>query len=277
MRKTIRVATYNVLHSYNPAQIATNIKQMADSGVDVFALQEVLKDEGKEFILDVILKKLGETWKAEYSLIPVYSWRTWGTAILYNSKKIKLLEARKIDMKKMDRLSILNSVLSRVIMGGKGKVYPRTFINAKLSFDAHVFYFSSIHPEFFSDTAWRLRELYNFLNKKIKTKEDDAEIIAGDFNTVDLLNTHLERKLIQKVLGNGYTEASAAIPWSVDIMNVSEKFATPMFLLLKKFLFFHVYRKFDYIWIKNLKLVEARSLKLPGSDHLPIIAELEFK
>lgn len=273
---TFKAGTYNILHSYNPSKIAENLKLMAGEGVDIFALQEVVMEEGKPFIGEVILKSLGSKWRIIDSLCDVVPGRKWGTAIVYNSSRFKLLSSKSILPKKMEHLSPVQFLLSVIIMGGKGIVYPRSFINAKLSIDNKILYFSSIHPDFFASSGYRINQLKFFLVEKFKTKQNEYEVICGDFNNIDLLGTKKEVAQIKNTLGEDFVDATDEIPWSVNIFNVSENHATPLFIMLKKIFPFKLHKKIDYIWTKNIEVLSSKSFDLTGSDHLPLVTYLRL-
>ncbi len=275
MSKELKVATYNVLHSYNIQKIASNLQKLASEGVNIFALQEVVKEEGSAFIGDELIKALGKNWKIELALCDVKTGLRWGTAIVYNSEKLKLISKKAIPMEKMKHLTLYQFLLSTLIMGGKGVVYPRIFISAKFEYNNKTFLFSSVHPEFFANTSYRIGQLEHFFAERLKARDADYEIICGDFNNIDIFNHKKEYSLIQNVLGQEFIDATRNIPWSVDIFNVSEKYATPFFLKLKSFFPFHLHQKIDYIWVKNLKVVSSKAELLAGSDHMPVVAELQ--
>jgi len=277
MGDTFKAGTYNILHSYNPSKIADNLKIMADEGVYIFALQEVVKERDKPFIGDEITRRLGKNWKMLESLREVIPGRDWGTAIIYNSTRLKLISSKNILPKKMEHLSPFQFLLSLLIMGGKGIVYPRSFISAKFKIDNQVLCFSSVHPDFFANTDYRIKQLKYFLAEKIETGQEECEVICGDFNNIDLMNTKKEVTQIQRSLGEEYVDATQDIPWSVNIFNVSENHATSFFIWLKKIFPFKLRKKIDYIWTKNIEVLSSKSFNLSGSDHLPLVAYLRFK
>jgi endonuclease/exonuclease/phosphatase family metal-dependent hydrolase len=274
--KTFKVATYNILHSFNPGQISKNIKLLAEDGVILFALQEVVQEKGKEFMGDVILTNLGGKFAAAFALTHIINNLYLGTAIIYKKKQLELISYQEIPMRKKYKLSFKDNLISKFIMGGEGIVYPRIFINSKLKMGRKTIHFSSVHPEFFGNIDYRIREISEFMTKRFTPKKNEIEIICGDFNNIDLLNTKKEFRKIKEVLGEGFSDATASIPYSVDIFNVSEDYAAPHFKLFKKIFPFHLYKKIDYIWVKNVNVLSSKYYSLKGSDHFPLVAELSI-
>lgn len=271
------IVTYNIQFAINEEDILNNLEKMAKEGVEIFCLQEIITVLNEEFIVNKILKKLGPEWQAAYHVGEVQreSKLSIGTCILWNKDILKLENEIKILLPKLNKFALHEKLYYKII-GVPGIPLQRRAIAAYFKFGNETIRITSIHVDNVGGPKHRMKQVAYFL-MVLKTKSiPQYEIICGDFNSFDLLKTGIEKKLLQKMLGKDFVDASESVDWTDDIYNIDFSTSIPLFSWFIKTFNVHVKRKLDYIWVKNWKISDCRKLKLSGSDHMPIIAKLKL-
>jgi endonuclease/exonuclease/phosphatase family metal-dependent hydrolase len=270
----LKIVTYNILFSRHTEEITQNITLMAEKGIHIFCLQEVLKNADKPFIIDLLLNKLGKHWKATYHLGNEGTILDFGTAILWNTKILEVKTTQKVLLPKRNHVSPHEWIFAK-LMGNKGKPIQRRAIISSFLYKNKKIIITAVHLDATGGTKNRLKQLHFLIDTLRNKYNSKQQIICGDFNNFDLLKTGNEQVLLQNAFGNEWKDASKSIPWSADLNKVDKPKKFPIFVLLIRFFHIHIQRRLDYIWIKGFKLKKVESLHLSGSDHLPIIATLE--
>lgn len=270
---TIKVATYNILFSLSPEKIVGNISLMKKKGIIVFCLQEVVRVPEKTFIGDLILKKLGPEWKMIIHIGDETGNFGLGTAIIWNNTALKLKKSEKINLPKIKKIAFHEWLFSKII-GGKGVPFERRSIIASFVFGGKKIMVANLHLDNVGGAKHRNKQLLFLLSKMSNTGHEN-QILCGDFNTFDLLKTGREKKMLTSSL-NPFKDVSDNIDWTADIHNTDTGKTPPLIKALIKYSNFHIRRKLDYVWAKNLKVIDCRKLNLEGSDHLPVVATLSI-
>ena len=268
----LRVATYNIEFSQQREVIISNIDTMAKDGIMVFCLQEVAR-RGENFIIDDLLKKLGNTWQAIYHLGNEGFPFGMGTCILWNGKVLHLKKSKEILLPKKTRIAFHEWLFAKII-GGKGIPFQRRSIAACFQFGNYFIRISSIHLDHVGGVNHRQKQLNYFLSMLRDDSALDAtyEIICGDFNSFDLLCSGKERQALHENFGEEYQDISQHVNWTADLYAMDMNNALKGIRLFIRTFSIHIRRKLDYIWVKNLKVIECKKLELFGSDHFPVIA-----
>lgn len=270
----IIVATYNLQHSSNVALLSSNVTRMAEDGVQAFCLQEVSKAPGGDtYIIAEMMHRLGKDWRVyEYLGQDEDGDSENGTAILWNSRFLRLMLAQRIDLPPVRRLMVHEWLFDKIV-GGRGRPFQRRAIKATFLHHGKQVAISTLHLDHVGGIAQRLRQLRHFLS--VDQNEIQYEIIGGDFNTLDLRQRGNEKEQIAGLLGAAFTDAANGVGWTADLirMDVPEK---PLVGRLVRLLNIHVARHLDYIWVKGFHVVSCQKLFMDGSDHLPVVATLEF-
>lgn len=275
MNNEFTTATYNIMFAMNREKIVENIKEMAEKGVSLYCLQEIINYPNVDFMIDAMLKVLGDDWKASYHVGPEMTKESIGTAILWNTKKFKLKQEEKILLPKLPRFDLHEQFYYKVI-GVAGITLQRKAITCYFQFENKEIRVTSVHLDNVGGPKHRHRQFAYLTNKLKAMKTPDHEIIAGDFNTFDLLKTGIEKKFLQKELGSEFVDASKPVDWTSDIHMIDFKTSLPIFPWFINTFNVHVRRRLDYIWTKNFAVEACHKLQLAGSDHYPIIAKLKI-
>ncbi|HVA97111.1 MAG TPA: endonuclease/exonuclease/phosphatase family protein [Candidatus Acidoferrales bacterium] len=271
----LTIATYNILFGINREQIIENIEQMAKDGVTVFCLQEVINVTDKAFILDAILQRLGKHWQAAYHVGPEIGKLSIGTAILWNTTVLNLKSEDKIELPKIKKFDLHERLYYQVI-GVSGVPLQRKAICCDFTFNKTPIRITCVHLDNVGGPRHRYKQFSYLVSSLIAKPKIDHEIIAGDFNTFDLLRTGYEKKLLQRNLGDEFIDASKQVGWTSDIYNIDFTTSIRLFKWLIKNFNIHVRRRLDYIWVKNFVVKTCYKLSIPGSDHFPVIAKLRI-
>ncbi len=267
----VKIATYNILLSRHPDEIIKNITSMAHGGVAIFCLQEVLESDDNPFIIEELLSRLGKDWKAASHVGDGKSFLDFGTSIIWNSRVLQLEKTEKILLPTAKRLTFPEWAFHK-LAGLQAVTPPRRAISCLFNSNNKQLLVTSVHLDSVGGKANRLKQLRYLLRKA----NNNYHIVCGDFNSFDLLKTGQEEKNIQRVLGATYVDATKDIAWSADINRMDTPKHFPFFIMLIKSLQIHIKRKLDYIWVKNLNVKKCKVLDAKGSDHLPVIANLEL-
>lgn len=268
----LTIATYNIELSLNVEKLVENISETVQKGIDVFCLQEVVNSPQIELIVDTILKKLGPDWSAACHLEEKTLRTNLGSCILWNKKRLQLLKQEKIDLPKIKRVK-WHEILFAILVGGATFPLQRRAITCTFSFNSTLIAITSIHLDHVGGTQHRIQQLKYFLDHTLR---QNSEIVCGDFNSFDLLQTGKEKQLLQQTFGSEFIDASAHTGPTADLYNMELR-ARPILKTFIKLLNIHIARKLDYIWVKNFEVVASDKQNISGSDHFPIIAKLTIK
>src|SRR5437868_8325767 len=101
----LKIVTYNIQFSLQRENIIKNINLLSKEGVLVFCLQEVVRLPNQEFIVDLILKKLGPEWDAIYHLGEEVSRSGMGNCIIWNKKNLNFKEVKNITLPRKEKIN----------------------------------------------------------------------------------------------------------------------------------------------------------------------------
>ena len=266
------IVTYNIELSINVKKIVENIFALAKEGVGVFCLQEIIDYPHQELIIHAILKKLGNEWKAEYHIGDERSKLSLGTSIIWNTNILQLETEKKTLLSKLKKIQLHEFVFAKLV-GGTSVPLQRRATTCMFRFNDKTIRITSLHLDHVGGTNHRISQLQYFLSHLNKTT---YEIICGDFNTFDLLQTGKEKKLLQQTLGKEFIDASENVGHTDDLYHLNFENSIPLFKWIIKTFHIHVRRKLDYIWVKHFRIIDCHKIAVGGSDHLPIMATLRI-
>ena len=269
----LKISTYNMQFSQDRKTLLQNINYLANKNVDIFCLQEVTRYPKQPFVINEIIRLLGTNWKAVVNIGPEKSPEGMGNAILWNNNKLFFKGKKNILLPKREKLA-LHEWLFAKMTGGNTTPWQRRTVVVDLRIDNIPIRVINAHLDHIGGIKHRQKQFLSILESLKKLKSCTKEIICGDFNTIDLLNSGHEIQELTKILcRNNYIDASNKIAWTADLRNMD--FANNT--LAKKFIEnfdIHIKRKLDFIWVKKLNINKCQKLDLDGSDHCPIFAEL---
>lgn len=237
------LVTYNIL--FNKASAHLN-KIFEGEKTDIVCLQEVKTQENnlKEFE--------GSTLRlADFTNSFIKFAKIFGVATLYNPQRLKFVDSQCIDLPQ--------SFLEVFLVFIRGINRPRTvlkteFIDKGTNKKLTVY---NVHLTPFATNGTRIRQLEETLSNTT-SKNDDAVIIAGDFNFP------YGRKKLEKIfMKNGFQEATNKI------------FHTAHLFFYRRI--FRKWSKLDYVFYKNMKHLGTKKIISEHSDHYPIISRFELK
>lgn len=268
------IATYNIQFSLNLRAIKTNISKMANMDVSLFCLQEVVPDNGRPSLAEILLKELGGEWRAICSLGSESSILGMGNCILWNTRILTLQKEQQELLPKYNNIKFHEKIFSW-IAGGVSTSFERRAILGYFKFnDGRSIRVTNVHLDQNGGLKNRRKQL-KYLVSILQKNKLEREIICGDFNSFDLLNKGKEAEMQKELLGKDFTDISRNIGWTADLNDVNFNKGGKLLEFLIKKMHIHIRKKIDYIWVKNLKCLECERLLLKGSDHKPLVAYLE--
>src|SRR6266567_4797870 len=205
----LTIATYNILFANNAEKIIANIATMAKDGITIFCLQELINIPNKAFIVDRILEKLGKNWQAAYHVGSEFSKVSIGTGIFWDTTVLKFEKSEKILLPKIKKFDLHEKLYYKVI-GVPAIPLQRKAISGYFTLGKKTFRITCLHLDNVGGPLHRRKQL-SYLVSLLKTKKVDQEIICGDFNSFDLLKTGYEKKLIHRLFGKDFIDASRDI------------------------------------------------------------------
>lgn len=271
--KQIKIATYNIQFAFNLEKVIDNIKKLVDDGVSFICIQEVINKENEPFFIDSILKHLGKEWRANYNVGSEISKISIGTAIIWNSTIATLNREEKILLPKIPRFDIHENIYYRVI-GVPPVPLQRKAITCYFAVNDTQIRITCVHLDNVGGPRHRLKQLSYLVSTLHSLPQVPHDIVCGDFNTFDLLRIGYEKKLLQRIFGKEYVDASKNVDWSSDIAMIDFTTSWGLFPWFIKTFKIHIRSRLDYIWVKNFDVLHCQKKEFYGSDHFPIIATL---
>lgn len=241
----IKIVTYNIHHGLQLKRIVENITKLSKDGVNIFCLQEVREFNKKSSVLLELSRALGDGWKYEVFLEP--NNYNFGLCVFWKSSIFKVKKVERIILPRIPKYNI------RVMVKGIRQTIDRGVLVVTFRTKGKLIRISNVHLDCHGQFIQRERQvkyLVHHLKSRVPIKK---EIICGDFNTIgaEALSQKQEKKILD-ILGTGFKNAYSK--------------RTPTFRLLQRL---------DYIFVKNLKVITSKVWKIKGSDHFPLIAEVE--
>jgi len=269
------VATYNIQFGINTEKIIKNIEKLATGGANIICIQEVIINLSQEMIVDAILKRLGKNWQASYHMGEENSKLSIGTAIFWNSDILRFKHDYKILLPKIKKFAFHENFYYWII-GVPAIPLQRRALSCYFIVNKKLLRVTCVHVDNVGGPIHRIKQLTYLLSRLRQKDTPEYEIICGDFNTFDLLKTGYEKKLLQKKFGKEFVDASKNVSWTSDIYNIDYRHSIKLFPWIIKNFHIHIRRRLDYIWVRNMLVKECKKNPLSGSDHFPIIANLEL-
>src|SRR5690554_2260376 len=129
----LKIATYNIQFSLHPDSIERNLVKIANEGVSIICLQEVVVYNKDSNIISRILNRLGSNWEAKCHLGEGSDLLSMGTCILWNNKLVKNIDIKKIILPFSENLRFPEKVFS-ILAGGVSTPFLRRAISAEFEF-----------------------------------------------------------------------------------------------------------------------------------------------
>jgi endonuclease/exonuclease/phosphatase family metal-dependent hydrolase len=262
----ITVATYNILHGHYSDLILENIKTLIDAGAGVICLQEA--DPPFKILLDEFLKQPRyKNWRAHYA----HQGPVSNLAVLWDGLTLEPQKFHDLLLPNLGHADLVQRLKRHT------SIFQRGALVGNFLFRGKILRVTSAHLGWEGGVRHRLKQLA-FLREFLDGSSADCDVVAGDFNTwAPAVFRGRQGNKVQKVLGAAYTNALPKLKWSCDLSySVPQdgwgpvvKICRPLGIKLKS--------RLDYLFVRNLKVVSAEMLDLPGSDHRPLMARLGMK
>lgn len=271
MPTKLTLVSYNIQDGIHEDLIVNNIHKMVAEGADIFCLQEtrIIKSS---FIIDRLKAELGNEWQVE-SFLGMDNPRTEiGLTLLWKSTNLHLQELEKVLLPKLNYVSLYERCIACVLKPVQRGAMIATFI-----VNGGLVRITNLHLDFKGGTSRRMSQVEYLALHLSKKSAVLHEIIAGDFNTTGgKASSKYQQNQIERLLGEDFTDAFPDLKWTFDGASVdSGRIFSGLHTLLVRF-GARLYRRLDYVFLKNVDVIEAKMEKLKGSDHYPLIITLWF-
>jgi len=238
----LRIATWNVAFCHRLPVIIDSA--CALPARDLISLQELSTHHGRTDA-EAIATRLGPSWRFEQVTAQIVGGRTQANGILWDSRRIELGRLDTID---------LPTPSGRVM-----RALPRQRRNAVLAnlrLGALHLRLYAVHLDVFG-IAHKHAQLARVLGHASAQATADLTLIAGDMNTYGIAGRPRWAELRRLAAAAGFEELTAGIGWTHRALGVRQKldavFAAPQGLPHR-----------------------AWREPLPGSDHVPVLVDLEL-
>lgn len=260
----LSVLTYNVLYNQAFNRLGDILNETKP---DIICLQEIDTDEVNLKQIEKYGYKL-----ADYSNSFIRFGKIYGVATFYNSKICNFLRSSSFQLPRSIYETIL--VIIRFLRGGnKPRTVLRTdfrIIGSKINivtYNTHLGVMESNQAR-----VKRMKKIVNFIenHKKMPT------VIAGDLN----YHPYARKQLEELMKSNGFYEATSVINYTMRLTSSGGK--QEQYNWIQRFLskiiqkLYSNYFKLDYMFYKNLKLIQIKRIESNLSDHYPIIAKFNI-
>jgi endonuclease/exonuclease/phosphatase family metal-dependent hydrolase len=256
----LKFFTYNILHGHYREQVIDNIKSFVAQGAHVMCIQEA------ELVLEEFLPP---HWGVEYYHAEA---RGCHLAIAWNTAKLTMMDTEKFLLP-----TLAKPALNQWFTAYKTeKIQRGAFVATFKVGDSHLRVINT-HLAWEGGISHRINQLRFILKQLEIAGSFDHEILAGDFNTaVPSVFRRTEEKKIEHALGSDWANLFPNLAWTCDISHTDPQDGFETIAKVCRLLRIKGQMRLDYIFSRNLKVVSAEMLDVPGSDHRPLSATFEI-
>ncbi len=248
----ITLATYNILHGHFKDQILANIKNLFEKGADIICLQEA--DMPFETPLNQFLLKY-----PNWSVMYIHNGKGCNLATLWNTAKLTLKSSETLFLPKPSE-----------------ECFQRGALISTFMLEGVTVRVSNVHLSWEGGLSHRFTQL-QFLKEHLSKSYSDSEVICGDFNTfAPAVFRNYQKNKAGKILGSEWKNALPELVWSCDVSHSYERDNFHLISVTLKSLGCKLRSCLDYIFTKNLSVINGQMLDLPGSDHRPLIVQVDM-
>lgn len=243
------IVTYNIFDSRNTNKIISNILGLIQNGASVICLQEVRQVYRNIEFTKLLAARLPAHFGAHYYLEGDARWFDYGLGILWDTTVFSSAAFHQLPLPEQPKLTFWNKLFYWVLRL-EPKIIKRGALIGTFVFDQTSIRITNLHLDFQGDNAHRANQLKSLMHYLTSELPVDYEIICGDFNTLGLFDKKNKMLALERQLGAGFK----------SVLRTSYNSA--------------IIQQLDYILTKNLNVKQAKVLKLKGSDHSPVVAEV---
>ncbi len=257
MVDTLRIATWNLQIGLALGKVLAAVSHHGDfAGLDLLALQEASQHGGVDDA-----RRVAEALGSGYDCfqvtahilkgLPQANALVWNTArVQIESKEILLLPAaREVQLSRSER------VLLRAL---PQQARICLVLNGVVDEERIRIYVVHLDVIGFAHKRWQLTHI---LQDARSRKPVDLTIVAGDMNTFRLRSRPRWTDLADVAQNEGFRDLTSEIEWTQRVRRLRLR------------------QKLDAILVRRTRPLHYRSwsLDIPGSDHIPVLADLELE
>ena len=258
MTQTIQLATWNIQLGLQLDTILQAIKTQADfAGIDLLALQEASVHSDRPDA-ETIAHALGPAYQCYQVTAHFLGKYAQANALVWNSHRFRvsnrdtviLPRVRELELPRAERVILcalpeqqrISSVLEGIMDTESLRVYV-----------AHLDVLGVAHK--------REQFLKILLDARERQPVTDLTIIAGDLNTFRIRSRPTWKNLAAAATREGFEDLTTDILWTHQVKRVRFR------------------QKLDAIFLRHSRpfVYRSWSLDIPGSDHIPVFAEIRVK
>lgn len=264
----LKLVTYNIRVGLQEKKLVETVGKLAQQGAQVFCLQELPKIDGEDFIGNLFLGSLGQSWRGEFSPLPGTRSYHLGLGIIWNSNFLEFLGSQTVLLPKFEQPKLWELFWHKIAHAyTETGSWWRSFFRVHEPFEAtqraalictfkyggELLRVTVLHLDWYGSLAQRSRQIQHLGEVLAGQPPVDKEVICGDFNTLGMFIKFKKRSgEIQSVLPPGF----------IDTLKNPRRTGWP-------------FQRLDYIFAKGFKNYQGKVNYLRGSDHKPVSAELE--
>jgi endonuclease/exonuclease/phosphatase family metal-dependent hydrolase len=238
----LRIATWNVAFARRLPVILDSVRALP--AVDLISMQELSIHDSRDDAA-TIAARLGTSWQAAQVTAQIVAGRPQANGILWNADRIELQSVEAIE------LPTPSGRVMRNLPRQRRRAIVADMRLAGLRLRVYV-----VHLDVFGITH-KHAQLARILDDASRRAAVDLALIAGDMNTYGIAGRPRWTELRRLAEAASFEEVTTGIGWTHRALGVRQKldavFAAPRGLAHR-----------------------AWRLPLPGSDHLPVLVELEL-
>jgi endonuclease/exonuclease/phosphatase family metal-dependent hydrolase len=243
----IKVCTWNIQLGLHLKTILKTIVNTPDfNDLDFLALQETSIFEGKDNALE-ICQLLGKDFDNYQVKAQLLRGRVQANALIWNKKRVKVTAKRYLTLPfRMGHLRRFRPQ-NRICLEIDG------ILGHKFNFNFMVTHLDVIGLDL-------KKRQFEYVTRQILNKKTDLNLLAGDFNTFRVGRWPKWQNLSEIAKNSGLIDLTSEIKWTHQLKRLSWK------------------QKLDAIFVAAKKDIEYESWtqKVPGSDHLPVFANIKL-
>ncbi len=258
MEHTLRTCTWNIQLGAQLDTVLRVLKEQPDfASLDLLALQEASLHDNQEDA-QVIAQTLGPTFQSHQVTAHFIGKSTQANAVVWNASRIQLSRTDTVNLPRMGEVTLSNA--ERTLLGALPQ-QQRISIVADGILDGQLLRFYIAHLDVLG-VAYK-REQFQRILLDAHRREPPAglTVLAGDLNTFRFRSHPSWAGLTAAAETEGFHDLTTEIVWTH-----------------RPWRHVRFRQKLDAIFIRCGQLCQYRSwsLDVPGSDHIPVFAEIAW-
>lgn len=243
------IVTYNIFDGRNAEKIIQNILGLIQNGASVICLQEVRQVYRNIEFTKLLAARLPAHFSAHYYLEGDARWFDYGLGMLWDTTVFSSAAFHQLPLPEQSHLTFWNKMFYWAL-GLEPKIIKRGALIGTFVLGQTSIRITNLHLDFQGGDVHRANQLKSLTNYLTSTAPEEYEVVCGDFNTLGVFNKKEKILLLEKQLGNVFQN------------------------VLRQPYISAIVQQLDYIFVKNLTVHKASILKLRGSDHYPLRANI---